>query len=32
MDYSQVADLSLSRLMVGTVQFGLSYGVANKTG
>lgn len=28
----QFADLELSRLMLGTVQFGLEYGIANKTG
>lgn len=29
---SRFAELKLSRLMLGTVQFGLNYGIANKTG
>jgi aryl-alcohol dehydrogenase-like predicted oxidoreductase len=32
MEYRQFADLKLSRLMIGTVQFGMDYGIANKTG
>ena len=32
MQYKQFAGRKLSRLMIGTVQFGLNYGVANKTG
>lgn len=28
----KIGDLRLSRLMLGTVQFGLDYGIANKTG
>jgi aryl-alcohol dehydrogenase-like predicted oxidoreductase len=32
MEYRQFADLKLSRLMIGTVQFGMNYGIANKTG
>jgi aryl-alcohol dehydrogenase-like predicted oxidoreductase len=32
MEYRQFAGMSLSRLMLGTVQFGLNYGIANKTG
>jgi len=32
METRTFADLALSRLMVGTVQFGLTYGIANKTG
>jgi aryl-alcohol dehydrogenase-like predicted oxidoreductase len=32
MEYAEFAGLRLSRLMVGTVQFGLNYGIANKTG
>ena len=32
MHTSKVFDLGLSRLMLGTVQFGLNYGIANKSG
>jgi aryl-alcohol dehydrogenase-like predicted oxidoreductase len=32
MDKPQLSDLKLSRLMLGTVQFGLSYGIANRSG
>ena len=32
MEYRQFADLKLSRLMIGTVQFGMDYRIANKTG
>lgn len=32
MQYKTFAGIKLSRLMIGTVQFGLNYGVANKTG
>ncbi len=32
MEYTQFGDLALSKLMLGTVQFGLNYGVANKLG
>lgn len=32
MHYSSVLNYSFSRLMLGTVQFGLPYGVANRTG
>ena len=32
MEYRQFADLKLSRLMIGTVQFGMDYGIADKTG
>lgn len=32
MSVGRQADRSLSRLMIGTVQFGLPYGVANRTG
>jgi aryl-alcohol dehydrogenase-like predicted oxidoreductase len=32
MEYREFAGMKLSRLMVGTVQFGLNYGIANKTG
>jgi aryl-alcohol dehydrogenase-like predicted oxidoreductase len=32
METGRYADLNLSRLMLGTVQFGLPYGVANRTG
>ncbi|MCC7355482.1 MAG: aldo/keto reductase, partial [Anaerolineae bacterium] len=32
MQTRQFADLTLSRLMLGTVQFGLNYGIANKSG
>ena len=32
MQYTQFADLKLSQLMLGTVQFGLNYGIANQSG
>jgi len=32
MEMKQFAGLTLSRLMIGTVQFGMDYGIANKTG
>jgi len=32
MEYSNVLGYKMSRLILGTVQFGLNYGIANKTG
>jgi aryl-alcohol dehydrogenase-like predicted oxidoreductase len=32
MEIVQFGDLGLSRLMIGTVQFGMPYGIANRTG
>lgn len=32
METRQFKDLTFSRLMLGTVQFGMAYGIANKTG
>ena len=32
MKMTQLADLELSQLMLGTAQFGLNYGIANKSG
>ena len=32
MQYERLGDLKISRLMLGTVQFGLDYGIANKAG
>jgi aryl-alcohol dehydrogenase-like predicted oxidoreductase len=32
MQENKISDLKLSRLMLGTVQFGLNYGIANKAG